>query len=85
MAKVTVSVLEMSCVVCAANVERAALEVEGVAHASVNFAANTLTLDFDPNITDLLEVQKAIQAAGYDIVIADNSVDEQLSPLWLSQ
>ena len=34
----------MSCVVCAANVERAALEVEGVAHASVNFAANTLTL-----------------------------------------
>ena len=79
MAKVTVSVLEMSCVVCAANVERAALEVEGVAHASVNFAANTLTLDFDPNITDLLEVQKAIQAAGYDIVIADNSVDEQQS------
>ncbi|MDD6668756.1 MAG: heavy metal translocating P-type ATPase [Bacteroidales bacterium] len=77
MAKVTVSVLEMSCVVCAANVERAALEVEGVANASVNFAANTLTLEFDPKTTNLLEVQKAIQAAGYDIVVGNNSVDEQ--------
>lgn len=77
MAKVTVSVLEMSCVVCAANVERAALEVEGVASASVNFAANTLTLEFDPKTTNLLEVQKAIQAAGYDIVVGNNSVDEQ--------
>ncbi|MDD6621447.1 MAG: heavy metal translocating P-type ATPase [Bacteroidales bacterium] len=77
MAKVTVSVLEMSCVVCAANVERAALEVEGVASASVNFAANTLTIEFDPKTTNLLEVQKAIQAAGYDIVVGNNSVDEQ--------
>lgn len=77
MAKVTVSVLEMSCVVCAANVERAALEVEGVASASVNFAANTLTLEFDPKTTNLLEVQKAIQAAGYDIVVGKTSVDEQ--------
>lgn len=77
MAKVTVSVLEMSCVVCAANVERAALEVEGVASASVNFAANTLTLEFDPKTTNLLEVQKAIQAAGYDIVVGKTSIDEQ--------
>ena len=77
MAKVTVSVLEMSCVVCAANVERAALEVEGVSQASVNFAANTLTLEFDPKTTNLLEVQKAIQAAGYDIVVGKTSIDEQ--------
>lgn len=47
MEKTTVPVLEMSCVVCAGNVERTVAGLEGVASASVNFAANSLTVEYD--------------------------------------
>ena len=79
MAKATVTVLEMSCVVCAANVERTVREVEGVTSASVNFSANSLTVEFDPKIVTLLEIQKAVQAAGYDLVIGSDDTEAQES------
>ena len=79
MAKATVTVLEMSCVVCAANVERAVREVDGVESASVNFSANSLTVEFDPKIVTLQDIQKAVQAAGYDLVIENDDTEAQQS------
>ena len=40
-------VLEMSCAVCAATVEKTVRELTGVEEASVNFSANTLQVVFD--------------------------------------
>ncbi|MFR3550708.1 MAG: cation transporter, partial [Coprobacter sp.] len=41
MKKCTLPVLEMSCAVCANNVENKVNSLSGVTSASVNFAANT--------------------------------------------
>ena len=41
-------VLEMSCAVCANNVENKVNSLSGVTSASVNFAANTITIEYDP-------------------------------------
>ena len=78
MAKATLPVLEMSCVVCAGNVERTVSGLDGVVSASVNFAANNITVDYDPQKISLQDMKAAVQAAGYDLVIdtADSARQE---------
>lgn len=62
-------VLEMSCAVCANNVESTVRTLTGVEEASVNFAANTLSVKYHPSIISLQKMQEAVQAAGYDLII----------------
>ncbi|WP_456087667.1 heavy metal translocating P-type ATPase [Parabacteroides sp.] len=62
-------VLEMSCAVCAANVESTVQALPGVEKASVNFAANTLTVTYKPSVITLEAMQTAVQAAGYDLIV----------------
>lgn len=69
MAKSTIPVLEMSCAVCAANVENLVKTLPGVRQASVNFSANTLTVDYDERRIDLPEIRAQVQAIGYDLVL----------------
>lgn len=78
MAKATLPVLEMSCVVCVGNVERTVSGLDGVVSASVNFAANNITVDYDPKKISLQDMKAAVQAAGYDLVIdtADSARQE---------
>lgn len=73
MEKQVIPVLEMSCAVCAATVEKTVREMPGVAEATVNFAANTLQVVYDPRKISLKDMQAAVQAAGYDLVISDNA------------
>lgn len=75
----TILVLDMSCAVCANNVESTVKHLSGVVEAAVNFAANTLTVKYDPQIITLQKMQEAVQAAGYDLVI------ESEDPLALQQ
>ncbi|WP_075559975.1 heavy metal translocating P-type ATPase [Parabacteroides timonensis] len=62
-------VLEMSCAVCANNVESTVGALSGVEEATVNFAANTLSVRFRPSVITLQQIQEAVQAAGYDLII----------------
>ena len=73
MEKITVPVLEMSCAVCANNVENEVRSILGVDSSKVNFAAKTLTVSFDPKKTSLLQIKSAVQAIGYDLVIEENN------------
>ena len=62
-------VLEMSCAVCAGNVESTVQALSGVEKASVNFAAGTLTVTYNPSVITLEVMQAAVQAAGYDVIV----------------
>lgn len=62
-------VLEMSCAVCANNVESTVGALSGVEDATVNFAANTLSVRFRPSVITLQQIQEAVRAAGYDLII----------------
>ena len=73
MEKRVIPVLEMSCAVCAATVEKTVRELTGVEEASVNFSANTLQVVYDPDKISLKDMQAAVSAAGYDLVISDNA------------
>lgn len=72
----TLPVLEMSCAVCAANVENKVKSLPGVIRASVNFAANTLQLEYDPEKIGLEQVRDAIRSIGYDLIIAPDNKEE---------
>lgn len=71
-------VLEMSCAVCAGNVESTVQALSGVEKASVNFAAGTLTVTYNPSVITLEVMQAAVQAAGYDLIVeAEDPVSMQ--------
>lgn len=76
MVKRTFEVTDMSCVVCAGNVERAVAALKGVGIAKVNFAANELTVHFDPRVISIRQIQAAVEAAGYGLIV-DNTEDEE--------
>ena len=67
--KKTLPVLEMSCAACAVSVESTLKHTAGVYDAAVNFATQTVLVDYDTSVTNLPALQQAVQQAGYDLVI----------------
>ena len=60
----------MTCANCAANIERAVKKLDGVADASVNFAAENAAVSFDPHQLQLQEVVERILKSGYGVTTA---------------
>ena len=60
----------MHCAACASKVERAAGAVCGVREASVSFATKRARISFDPALTDLDAVARAVCRAGFTLDIA---------------
>lgn len=73
--KKIIPVLEMTCAVCANNVEDTVKKLPGVDEATVNFAANTLNVTYQPSEISLKDIQAAVQAAGYDLVLEEKEDD----------
>ena len=61
MEKKTIAVTGMACAGCAANVERRLGQIDGVAKASVNFAARTALVEYDPKKTSPKVMKEEIQ------------------------
>ncbi|MBK6931457.1 MAG: copper-translocating P-type ATPase [Saprospirales bacterium] len=66
-------VLEMSCAACAVSVESMVGGLPGVQHASVNYADQTLQVVFEDGKTDPQTIRQAVQAIGYDLIIAEGN------------
>ena len=62
-------VLGMSCAGCAHSVEERVATLPGVEEASVNYASQTLKLSYQPKSLQLELLQKAVQDAGYDVIL----------------
>lgn len=62
-------VLEMTCAACAVSVESMLKNTTGVKTASVNFANQTALVEFDPATATLVNLQQAVRAIGYDLVV----------------
>ena len=71
----TFPVLEMSCAVCAARVEKIIAAQAGVEKAVVNFAAATVTVTYDDSLTSPEMLQRAVRQGGYDLVVEDGPSD----------
>jgi len=67
---ITLPVTGMTCVNCAANIERGLKKLEGVQSTNVNFAAEQAVIAFDPKQLHVKDVVKNIAASGYKVVLA---------------
>jgi P-type Cu+ transporter len=63
--RITIPVVGMTCASCVRRVERTLSEKEGVAEASVNFAAEKASVTYDPTTTNPDDLIGAIRDAGY--------------------
>lgn len=79
--KETFQVLGMSCAVCALNVETTLGAQEGVYEAKVNFAGSTVLVDYNPRVITPVELQKAVEAAGYELVVESTEDTDQADRL----
>lgn len=78
LAKKSFPVLEMSCAACAVSVESIVATQPGVSNASVNYADQTLLVEYDTAKTSPDLLQQAVQSIGYDLIIAEeNAAEEQ--------
>jgi Cu+-exporting ATPase len=73
--QLTLPVIGMTCANCVAAVERNARKVEGVTEAAVNFAAEKVTVSYDPDQAGgaqvTADVIDRIRRAGYDVPTAE--------------
>ena len=67
MKKETFQVGGMSCVNCAARIERGLAEAPGVQQASVNFAMGELSVSFDPGRIGERRIRELVVALGYQV------------------
>lgn len=58
----------MTCAACAGSVESILSYTEGVKNASVNFASNSVLVEYDPSISSG-DLQNALRSVGYDLII----------------
>ena len=68
----------MSCAGCAANVESTLKRQPGVANAAVNFAAQSVLVDFDPKTISPQGLKQAVQSVGYDLVVEETAAAKKV-------
>ncbi|MDR2953882.1 MAG: heavy metal translocating P-type ATPase [Prevotella sp.] len=69
--KKTFPVLDMSCAACAARVDKALNQQEGVVEAAVNYAAANASIEYDPSVTSPESLRNMVQNLGYDLIIEE--------------
>lgn len=66
----------MGCAACVARVENTLKNQKGVENASVSLASNSAQVDYDPQVVSAGELKKAVQDAGYDLLVPEDADDE---------
>jgi Cu+-exporting ATPase len=65
----------MTCASCVAHVEGALKELPGTSNVVVNLATAKASLDYDPQLVTLPEMQKAVADAGYEVPSSELTLD----------
>ncbi len=59
----------MNCASCAQSIESALNETEGVREASVNFAAETASVEYDSSLVDPDQLARVVEKTGYELLV----------------
>ncbi|MCF0073583.1 heavy metal translocating P-type ATPase [Dyadobacter sp. CY261] len=65
----------MSCAACAVSVESMLGHTKGVVNAGVNYANQSVSVTYDPDLVDLPEMDRVLQSIGYGLIIEENEED----------
>ncbi|WP_225034809.1 heavy metal translocating P-type ATPase [Winogradskyella sp. SM1960] len=73
----TYPVLGMTCASCASSAGSIVTQQVGVVNASVNYATGNLKVEYLTNVTNSEKLRKAVQGAGYDLLIEEESKQQE--------
>ena len=68
MSREIIRISGMTCAACAARIEKAVGKLDGVFNASVNLAAEQLSVEFDEHAVSVPQIKERIEKLGYGIV-----------------
>jgi P-type Cu+ transporter len=68
---VSLGLIGMHCATCAMTIEKALKETEGVLSASVNLAAESASIQYNPEVTAIPALKKVVERAGFQAVSRD--------------
>ncbi|MDD3174147.1 MAG: heavy metal translocating P-type ATPase [Herbinix sp.] len=80
MSKETIKISGMTCAACAQRVQKAVAKIEGVENATVNFATEKLSVEFNEQQASIPAIRDAVEKAGYG-VIEDNKLNNVTMPI----
>jgi len=66
--KATLNIRGMTCAACIVRVEQGLQELEGVQKASVNFATEKATVEYDSSALGIESITKKVKDLGYEVV-----------------
>lgn len=66
----------MGCAACVARVQGTIKSQNGVADCNVSLASNSAQVDYDPKVITPADIRKAVQEAGYDLIIVNEGESE---------
>lgn len=67
----------MGCAACVARVQNTIKSLEGVSDCNVSLASNSAQVDYDPQVITPTDIRKAVQEAGYDLIIVNDGESEE--------
>jgi Cu2+-exporting ATPase len=73
---ISMPVLGMTCAGCAVSVESMIGAQPGVDKAAVNYATQSVQVSYHPDVVKLVDLQKAVQSVGYDLIIETEGAKE---------
>jgi len=71
-------VLGMTCSACAVSVESMLRAQKGIRSAAVNYADNTVLVEFTPLLVSPMQMKEAVQLVGYDLEINETKTPHQI-------
>jgi len=78
--KVTLKIVGMSCTACSNTIEKGLNTMDGIKSASVNFAVEKVTVEYDPKKVRMHDMQKKVSELGYQLILEEaheeDGVDE---------
>ena len=66
----------MGCAACVARVQGTIKNLNGVSECNVSLASNSAQVDYDPGTITAADIKKAVQDAGYDLIVVDEEDSE---------
>ena len=71
--KATLNISGMTCAACVVRIEQGLKDLEGVQNASVNFATEKATVEYDSSVLGLDSITKKVKDLGYEVVGMEKS------------
>jgi P-type Cu+ transporter len=74
--KIMLQIGGMSCMNCAQSIEKALNNREGIYRASINFATEKVSVEYNPEQTSVAGIKKTIQEVGYHVIEPEKTLED---------